>query len=669
MLENMFTRISISILFLQTISNAYATCITNTSNSSTVTLISTADGACIENSGTITTTNISSAHGIYTTGADVVNTNTGTIHTTDSWSHGFYIPTGDRAINTNTGVITATGNFSSGFATGGANSKDTNSRTGTISVSGFFGFGMNSGGANSTITNAGKIYIYGDNGAGINSLGTDASIINSGSITISGDSSEGINSSGLNATIINSGNISSSGYSYSGIIIYGRNSTVKNTGTIVSTSLWPNGITSWAQDSTIINTGNITTSGIGYAVFSRYENAIINNSGEIRGRTAILIYDAPDNIVNLLKGSVVVGDIEASYYALRTKININLGAGASYAYSLTGDWIISDLDNRPRASGSAYAAGIGSLETASQALYQRTSAFTSALDLRARSYRSNDVDKNPYWLDFYKSDVTRDSGANYSIKTAFSNDTSGITGGFKLPAKFTPLELVVNLEKNNLKIDGDNQAIDSTSLLTGLFAPNVMEFLGSHLSIKALAGYAGHSGDRKIMTNSLLYDGSRKVNSNYHSIYAVLGADVKKYHYINDSITADALIGIDLASEYISAYKEADYFSWQDRTLNQIQSRIHAGLDYKFSDNKSHLFLRIGANRRDLVSGAIQKYSINGSNVSFNTNNKNDIYLTAQVGFRGQLEKHVHFYGVLNSLRSADSVRSTQINMGLSADF
>ena len=171
------------------------------------------------------------------------------------------------------------------------------------------------------------------------------------------------------------------------------------------------------------------------------------------------------------------------------------------------------------------------------------------------------------------------------------------------------------------------------------------------------------------MTNSLLYDGSLKVNSNYHSTYAMLGTDLNKYHPLTDRITADALIGLDFATEHLNAYKEKGYFSWRDRTLNQIQSRIHAGLDYKFADKKSHLFMRLGANRRDLISGAIQKYSINGTRVSFNTNNKNDIYLTAQVGFRGQLEKGVQFYGVLNSLRSADSVKSMQVNVGLSAAF
>ena len=669
MIENIFKTLTASICLLQIIPSAYATCITNTSNSSTATLISTTDGACIENSGTIITTGISTSHGIYSTGADVVNTNTGTIHTTDNWSHGFYIPTGDRAINKNTGVITTTGDFGSGIATGGANNRDTNGRTGTISASGFFGTGLMSAGANSIITNEGSIYVYGNNGSGLKSLGADVTIINSGSITTSGPTSSGIYSDGLNTTIINSGSISSSGNSYSGIIIYGRNSTVKNTGTIEISGNWPNGITSWAGDTTIINTGNIKAYGIGYAVFSRLENATINNIGAIRGNTAIMLYDAPDNTVNFLRGSVVVGGIEATDYALRAKLNINLGSGASYAYSLSGNWIISDLDNRPTASGSAYAAGIGALETASQALYQRTSAFTSAIDLHSISYSSNAVGNNPYWLDLYKSDATRDSGGNYSIKNSFSNSTSGITGGFKLPTQFTPMELVVNLEKNNLQIDDGNHAIDSTSIMTGLLAPNVMYFFGSNFSVKALVGYASHSGDRKIMTNSSIYDGSLKVKSNYHSTYSVLGMDLKKYHPINDKLTADALIGLDLATEHINAYKETGYFSWRDRTLNQVQSRIHAGLDYKLADNKSHLFMRLGANRRDLISGAIQKYSINGTRVSFNTNNKNDIYLTAQVGFRGQLEKNVQLYGVLNTLRSADSVRSTQVNIGISTDF
>jgi outer membrane autotransporter protein len=124
-----------------------------------------------------------------------------------------------------------------------------------------------------------------------------------------------------------------------------------------------------------------------------------------------------------------------------------------------------------------------------------------------------------------------------------------------------------------------------------------------------------------------------------------------------------------LATQHIKAYDETDYFAWQGRTLNQLQSRVQVGLDYRFNQNKASVFARVGAERRDLISGGTQDYSINGTNVSFNTNNSNDTYITAQLGIKAQLEKRVQLFAILNGLNSSDAVSSIQGNIGLRADF
>jgi hypothetical protein len=227
----------------------------------------------------------------------------------------------------------------------------------------------------------------------------------------------------------------------------------------------------------------------------------------------------------------------------------------------------------------------------------------------------------------------------------------------------------VNVEQSNLNIDSGNQKIDSSSIMTGLLAPNIIDVLGAKLSAKALVGYADHDGDRKVMTNSLLYNGSRQIKSDYNSTYAVLGTALTKLYPITDRLTADVILGIDLNTQRFESYKESDYFAWDSRTLTQLHSRVQTGLDYKLWGDKGSVFARVGAEHRDLIGGATQDYSINGTNVSFNTNNKNDTYLTAQIGVRAQLEKRVHLFGVVNTLHSSDSVNSVSGNIGLRADF
>ena len=544
-----------------------------------------------------------------------------------------------------------------GIYTTGTNAINNNS--GTITTSGSSGYAIRSVGENSTNLNFGTIITSGTTGRGLNSAGDNSTNINLGTIITSGSTGHGIYSSGLSTTNTNAGSILASGSGSWGIRSNGPNDINTNTGTITMTASNSYGIYSVGPTSTITNSGTIKATG--------------SNSAAIYLTSFGSASFANNNTVNLLKGSIIVGDILAGAGVTGSRLNINLGAGVSYAYSVTGPWTITDLDNRPMVTGSAFAAGIGAQETASQMLYQRTSSVTSALDRRLRSYASDEPDNQPYWLDVYYSDVSRNSGGNYSTRTAFSNNNFGMAAGFKLPVEVTPLELVVNVERSNLSIDSGAQKIDSTSLMAGLLAPNITEVLGAKLSAKALVGFANNDGDRKVMTNSLLYDGSRQIKSDYNSTYAVLGTALTRLYPINDHLTADTLVGLDLVTEHINAYAETDYFAWQGRTLNQLQSRIQAGLDYKLFENKVDVFARVGVERRDLISGDTQNYSINDAgtitNVSFKANNGNDTYVTAQLGVKAQIEKRIQLFGVVNGLHSSDIVSSIQGNIGLRADF
>lgn len=729
-----------SSLLLIASTGAYATCATNTSNSSTSTLSPGVGDDCVLNSGTIT---VSGAHGIASSSSSILSTNSGTITTSGISAYGIasagqsvinnnsgsittngndnfgILSSGTSSTNTNSGTITTSGDYSYGIVSTGASTTNTNS--GTITTSGAYGLGFFSQGASTTNTNSGTITTSGQNGYGLFSTGPNTTNTNSGTITTSGDDGYGIVSNGASSTNTNSGTITTSGDAGYGIYSLGVSSTNTNSGSITTTGTLSYGIYSSGLSSSVINSGTITTSGQ-YATgisngFSDYgviintgtiqvsgpdsvgvglggdwssllntgtiigaargvsvvgTNSTVNNYGVIKiidsNSYSISIYN-DHNTVNLLKGSVIVGDIYAGSLVTGAKLNINLGSGASYAYSVTGPWTVTDLDNRPMVTGSAYAAGIGAQETASQMLYQRTSSVTSALDRRLRSYASDETDNQPYWLDVYYSDVTRNSGGNYSTQTAFSNYNYGITAGFKLPNEVTPIELVVNFAQSNLNIDSGAQKIDSTSLMAGVLAPSITDVLGAKLSAKAMLGYAEHDGDRKVMTNSLLYDGSRQIKSDYNSVYGMAGAALTKIHPLTDHLSADVLLGLDLNVQRYESYKESDYFAWDSRTLTQLQSRVQVGLSYAFNENKASVFARVGAENRNLIGGATQDYEINNTAVSFNTNNKNDTYLTAQVGIKAQLEKRIQLFGVVNTLHSSDSVNSVSGNIGLRADF
>ena len=710
--------------------NSFAACtpnITNTANSRSTTLSSSTAGDCVENSGTIAISSPPRTFGINSTGASTSNTNSNTITTSVLNGYGIFSE-GDDSINNNSGSINTSGEEAFGIAIEGNGSNTynsgtietsglrshgivggdsifnsgtietsgqdahgiysvgentTNSNSGTIQTGGNSSYAIYSSGYSTTNTNSGNINTTGIDAYGINTIGANSNIANSGTISSTGSYAIGIRSNGDNSIITNNGIIATTGYVGWGVRTTGLNSTITNNRIITTSGNSAAGLKIYGDNSIITNNGTIATSGnTADGILSVGNNIIINNSGSIRiadGNSAAItlgnagFYGANNNTVNLLKGSIIVGDIHADTGLTGARLNINLGSGASYAYSVTGPWTVTDLDNRPMITGSAYAAGIGAQETASEMLYQRTSSITSALDRRLRSYASDEVDNQPYWLDVYYSDVSRNSGGNYSTRNAFSNYSYGMTAGFKLPIEMTPIELVVNVEQSNLNIDSGNQKIDSTSIMAGVVAPDLTDVLGAKLSAKALLGFANNYGDRKVMTNSLLYDGSRQIKSDYNSTYAVFGAALTKLHPITDHLTADTLVGLDLVTEHINAYAETDYFAWQGRTLNQLQSKVQAGLDYKLFENKVDVFARVGVERRDLISGDTQNYSINDAgtitNVSFKSNNSNDTYATAQLGFKAQLEKRIQLFGVVNGLHSSDTVSSIQGNIGLRADF
>ena len=623
----------------------------------------------IQNSGNITMNGMLS-NAVESVGDYNVVNNSGILRTTRSGSNAIYSD-GLYATILNTGEIITSGGVSShAIYSVGANAEILNS--GIIRTSRIDSAGISSDGNFSIIRNTNEIHTTGQTSYGIGMTGHYGNVINTGEINTAGLGSHAIYENGI-GNVTNSGSISTSGIGAYGIFSNnGSGEIINNSGNISTSGSSAHGILAAGANQILDNSGSITTSGSLSRGVSLSGSVTLNNSGSIvaRSSNAAAIYlSSSNNTVNLNHNSIIVGDIFALNTTTGNRLNINLGAGASYAYSVTGPWTIADGNDRPFVTGSAYAAGVGSQESASEILYQRTSPISSALDRRSRVYSRNSTESKPYWIDLYYLDSSRNAGGSFSNRVSFTNYHSGFNAGINLSNTAQPLELVFNLDQSSLNLDHGNQKVDSSSLLTGLYAPNIINFSGLSFSSKALIGYADHDGDRKVFTNSLLFNGSRQIKSDYKSLYALLGISASKSFDLTDHLVADILVGIDVTSQKIRSYRESDYFAWESRTISQLQSKLQLGIEGFFYNNRGSVFARVGAENRNLIAGSIQEYSINGTNVSFNTNNKTDTYLTSQIGARVQIDKNIYVLGSVNTLHSSDSVNSFSGNVGLLFDL
>jgi hypothetical protein len=524
------------------------------------------------------------------------------------------------------------------------NSPNIVNMTGNITTRGSFGYGITlynyNGSYNSNIVNiTGNIMtegfyalgIYFSNG-GTNNINT---VNMTGNITTRDTSANGIvlNTSGTNNinTVNMTGNISTSGASASGIAL--NNSGTNNTNTVNMT-------------------GRISATGSSsYAIY-----ADSNDS-------------TSSNIVQLNKGSSVIGAITGGGdYSANNFLKLNLGAGASYSFATTG-FTVQDLNGRPMVTGSAHAAGVGNITTASQSLYERTSQITQSLDDRVRTYDLKQQPSQDFWINTYYSDSNRDGQGLSGSNLSFNQYRSGITAGFNVKNSYTPTELIVNYEHGKLNIDEGNQGISSNSVMAGALFPDIKKLLTGTLSAKAMVGYSDFSGDRKVLTNEVALNGSRNVTANYQSSNLTIGSAWTKTLYQTDKMILDTLVGIDLNTQHINSYSESDLFKWNGRTINQLQERVTLGMEIKPLVKPLTLFGRVGIERRDLISGENQNYAINNTAVSYNDTNQGNTYRTVNAGAYYPLTSTVKAYAQVRYYDSVKDIDSLSGSIGISGQF
>ena len=561
--------------------------------------------------------------------------------------------------NSNIGSITNSGTISAGTSYGINNSNNGSARStitsitnsGTISAGTSYGiFNVTSGTGPATIssiTNTGTIssntsaienFSYTSSG-----IATITEITNSGTISAQSNTIRNYKTSGTGNSLIDK-------ITNSGSITATTGSAIYNSSTNVS------GGSGTAKISNLINTGTIkSTSGIGIENLANAEITNLTNSGIISGSTYSISNAGTLGTVNLNEGSVLIGPINSS-----TSYNlvINVGASKSYAFSTSGVGAItlSDLDNRPQVSGSAYAINIGSMEMASENLYQKTSNIIDAVD--------RNLNKNSY-IEPYYTEANRNSLGDSSEVRNFKNNRQGVNAGFNL--ENTNTQFLLNIEQSKINIDTDEHIINSDGFIIGLVNSKYAKTNDFDVSLKALAGYSNSKTDRRILDNTSS-TGSRVLTGEYDSFYGVLGTSLSKNYIHDQNLKSNLLIGLDLSSEFRSSFNESLYYKYSGLSLIQLQPKISTEITKTF-DKDSNIFLIVGAEGREIISGRNQNYQMNNTNVSYQTTNPSDIYGVLSLGSNINLSDNLKLYAVATARLSDQNTESYNGSFGLKGSF
>jgi hypothetical protein len=597
---------------------------------------------------------ISSAYSnaIISATANITNlNNSGTI--TAGYQYALYFSTSNSGSITNSGTISASLNYgianSNGSATGSTITSITNS--GTISAGTSYGiFNVTSGTGPATISSITNTGTISSNTSAIENfshtssgIATITEITNSGTISAQSNTIRNYKTSGTGNSLIDK-------ITNSGSITATTGSAIYNSSTNVS------GGSGTAKISNLINTGTIkSTSGIGIENLANAEITNLTNSGIISGSTYSISNAGTLGTVNLNEGSVLIGPINSS-----TSYNlvINVGASKSYAFSTSGVGAItlSDLDNRPQVSGSAYAINIGSMEMASENLYQKTSNIIDAVD--------RNLNKNSY-IEPYYTEANRNSLGDSSEVRNFKNNRQGVNAGFNL--ENTNTQFLLNIEQSKINIDTDEHIINSDGFIIGLVNSKYAKTNDFDVSLKALAGYSNSKTDRRILDNTSS-TGSRVLTGEYDSFYGVLGTSLSKNYIHDQNLKSNLLIGLDLSSEFRSSFNESLYYKYSGLSLIQLQPKISTEITKTF-DKDSNIFLIVGAEGREIISGRNQNYQMNNTNVSYQTTNPSDIYGVLSLGSNINLSDNLKLYAVATARLSDQNTESYNGSFGLKGSF
>ena len=627
----------------------------------------------VTSTGTVNPYGIGSVYSSATTTIDSL-INSGNITSTtsgsvagDGNSYGVYNNRGTITVFNNSGAILGT---SSGYGT----ARGVNNTSGTITTFTNSGTIIGTGTATSGLTGAYGTY----NGIGLYNhgdiAGTSESIIsatigtltNTGTIDgtrtgLSNNASANYSTADI-TTLINSGVISSSITSVTNATI---NSETDSTQALLVSGA---GTGSSASITTLTNSGTIEAVATGTGAYSIVVGTggtitTLNNSGTISAATASIAIASSGVIgeINLNEGSVIIGDI---YSLSTTSYTLNMDVGASKSYYIstggTGTFTVTDLDNRPVVAGSAIAINIGSMEMASENLFQKTSNITNSISRNVN--QNNDV-----WVEPYYSETTRDTKGSSSEIRKFKNIKEGLNAGWSLKNSDKQSQIVLNVDQTENDIDDKEHKITSKGMMIGLVSPNYSNIGNLDISTKALVGFGKSETERKLL-DSTSSTGERVLEGDYYSLFGNLGASVSNKNNFGKFSSLNLVLGADINSEMRESFNETLYNEYDELILVQLQPRLEADLTLGFSE-RSNVFLKTGIEAREIISGKTQDYSMGGTKVSYTTATPSDVYASVSVGANLNIYNDIDFFAVASARSSEENTESYQASFGIKGKF
>jgi hypothetical protein len=508
-------------------------------------------------------------------------------------NNGFRIDGNDKLIVTASGSVTTILNASDGlFASGNTNTLTNN---GTVTTRGSVAFGLYGFGDTNTLTNTGTVTTSGSEGDGLIASGNTNTVTNTGTVTTSGIGSYALFASGNTNTLTNSGAVTTSGDRSRGLFASGNSNTLTNTGTVTTSGSFAFGLRASGTANTVTNSGTVISQQ-GWSIYT----------------------SGADATVNLLKGSVLYGDVE---FATAASATLNFGAGLNASVN-TNNTIPNTITV---ANGSYVVAGstIHAVDANSFAASDQTTGVMGGmiLDTLNTQVAGNPIGvtrgtsaSNTGWVEGFGGQRRHDGN---STTMAFTSDTYGVMAGRSLDATSG---LFVGAARTNTASDRtfDNR---SDNVFAGYYSR--YDLGGIDVDASLTIGAAQNETARRIANNTVV-TGLETARGEYMSYFFMPSATFRGDWNLGET-GFETSVRIRYTANRDQGYTETGStapMTVDGRTshLGEVRLQVDgAVIDRETASGSFTANLRLGADAQyfdgDRVSGGIA-----GQSISFATN-------------------------------------------------
>ena len=608
---------------------------------------------------------------------------------TSGGERGIYTTGGTNEVSVSeAGSVTTSGGL---YAYGVYNSGADNVTTvlGTITTSYTGSTGVYNDGDDNTTTLSGSIFTNGHHSEGISERGEGNTTNVSGNITTTTTASVGIAGMGNKNSTTLSGSISTEGtyftrmggeYAARGIDYYGNENSViiSSEGNITTTGERGHGVVFEGNTNETSVSGSITTAGddaYGIYVKGNFNKTFVSGTVKSTGASSTALHNesGSGNSFTLNEGAIIIGDILAGDDATNSELTFNLGASASYAYSVSGkgagtgadQWTFSDLDGRTpvvttggtgcdttiTGAGNTVcnlvtAVGTDNAEVQDELQFSTNASMIGSMSLGSNAGGSAEdasvtQASNNSWVNVYGGSSKRDASTTQSY---FNTSDIGLTVGIPMAISDTlNVDLVFNTSEAKLDIGASkDQKITAKSYNVGAVLRDLAPTTDWAVNAFGFIGRNSYDGKRKVMNNQEA-TGSETVTAAYSSNEILVGVDAQNSKPINKTLSFISGVNASVSNEKIGAYSESKYYAWDARTLTQVVGGVEAGLEYHKGALTTSATL--GLQRSSLSSGKTAGYTNNVTAGSYTDDSGATTHRTATLGLSYAVKENMSVTG------------------------